>query len=148
MDTLGYSGMTTPRSKFSKPRNRISRWDFLANDVIDVLVICCAWLQDVQILAEFMERHEVQGTFCDLHALYKSKYETKVAALKKSYENRWEKKGRGLKRKVDQLENGKLRLGDARGVIVDFTIRGDLTVTYSLEKNGRECAWPQGCPAG
>lgn len=32
----------------------------------------------------------------DLHALYKSKHETKVAALKKSYEARWEKKVRHL----------------------------------------------------
>ena len=28
----------------------------------------------------------------ELHILYKSKHETKVAALKKSYENRWDKK--------------------------------------------------------
>ncbi|KAI0842425.1 hypothetical protein F5Y06DRAFT_284583 [Hypoxylon sp. FL0890] len=49
----------------------------------------------------------------DLHALYKSKHETKVAALKKSYENRWEKKVRELESKVDALteENDKLKLG-------------------------------------
>ncbi|KAL2115692.1 hypothetical protein VTJ04DRAFT_9947 [Mycothermus thermophilus] len=47
----------------------------------------------------------------ELHALYKSKHETKVAALKKSYEARWEKKVKGLQAQVDQLtqENEELR---------------------------------------
>ncbi|KAL2190733.1 hypothetical protein L209DRAFT_760597 [Thermothelomyces heterothallicus CBS 203.75] len=47
----------------------------------------------------------------ELHALYKSKHETKVAALKKSYENRWEKQVRKLQAQVDQLtqENDELR---------------------------------------
>ncbi|KAI1084935.1 hypothetical protein F5B20DRAFT_520317 [Whalleya microplaca] len=49
----------------------------------------------------------------ELHALYKSKHETKVAALKKSYENRWEKKVRELESSVADLveENEKLKLG-------------------------------------
>ncbi|KAK3403063.1 central kinetochore-associated-domain-containing protein [Sordaria brevicollis] len=47
----------------------------------------------------------------ELHALYKSKHETKVAALKKSYESRWEKKVRDLQAQVDELsrENEELR---------------------------------------
>ncbi|KAL2131018.1 hypothetical protein VTI74DRAFT_5657 [Chaetomium olivicolor] len=47
----------------------------------------------------------------ELHALYKSKHETKVAALKKSYESRWEKKVRQLQAQVDELarENEELR---------------------------------------
>lgn len=47
----------------------------------------------------------------ELHALYKSKHETKVAALKKSYESRWEKKVRDLQTQVDELsrENEELR---------------------------------------
>lgn len=47
----------------------------------------------------------------ELHALYKSKHETKVAALKKSYESRWEKKVRDLQVQVDELsrENEELR---------------------------------------
>jgi len=47
----------------------------------------------------------------ELHALYKSKHETKVAALKKSYEHRWEKQVRKLQAQVDQLtqENEDLR---------------------------------------
>ncbi|KAI2624828.1 hypothetical protein GGR54DRAFT_637728 [Hypoxylon sp. NC1633] len=49
----------------------------------------------------------------ELHALYKSKHETKVAALKQSYESRWEKKVHNLESKVKDLaeENEKLRLG-------------------------------------
>ncbi|KAI2620274.1 hypothetical protein GGS26DRAFT_570800 [Hypomontagnella submonticulosa] len=58
----------------------------------------------------------------ELHALYKSKHETKVAALKKSYESRWEKKIRELESQVEDLadENEKLRLGrDATMTKVD-----------------------------
>jgi hypothetical protein len=49
----------------------------------------------------------------ELHALYKSKHENKVAALKKSYENRWEKKVRELESKIQGLtkENEKLLSG-------------------------------------
>lgn len=49
----------------------------------------------------------------ELHALYKSKHETKVAALRKSYENRWEKRVRELEGKIAELseENERLRLG-------------------------------------
>lgn len=49
----------------------------------------------------------------ELHALYKSKHETKVAALKKSYEARWEKRIRELEGKIDELsrENEELRVG-------------------------------------
>ncbi|KAK4033752.1 hypothetical protein C8A01DRAFT_19356 [Parachaetomium inaequale] len=47
----------------------------------------------------------------ELHALYKGKHETKVAALKKSYEHRWEKQVRKLQAQVDQLshDNDELR---------------------------------------
>ncbi|KAI1646265.1 uncharacterized protein F4817DRAFT_149989 [Daldinia loculata] len=48
----------------------------------------------------------------ELHVLYKSKHEAKVAALKKSYENRWEKKVHELESRIEGLaeENEKLRL--------------------------------------
>lgn len=58
----------------------------------------------------------------ELHALYKSKHETKVAALKKSYENRWEKRVRELEVRIEELadDNEKLRLGrDATMTRVD-----------------------------
>ncbi|KAK1574697.1 uncharacterized protein LY79DRAFT_672784 [Colletotrichum navitas] len=47
----------------------------------------------------------------ELHALYKGKHETKVAALKKSYETRWEKKVHDLEERIQELmeENEKLR---------------------------------------
>lgn len=49
----------------------------------------------------------------ELHALYKSKHETKVSALRKSYENRWEKRVRELEGKMAELseDNERLRLG-------------------------------------
>lgn len=47
----------------------------------------------------------------ELHTLYKGKHETKVAALKKSYESRWEKKVRELENRVQKLrdENSELQ---------------------------------------
>ncbi|RGP64607.1 hypothetical protein FSPOR_7863 [Fusarium sporotrichioides] len=47
----------------------------------------------------------------ELHALYKSKHESKVTALKKSYETRWEKRVQGLQSKMEELteENERLR---------------------------------------
>ncbi|KAL8721452.1 MAG: hypothetical protein Q9225_001864 [Loekoesia sp. 1 TL-2023] len=49
----------------------------------------------------------------ELHGLYKSKHETKVAALKKSYEARWEKKIKDLESRIKDLnhENEELRIG-------------------------------------
>ncbi|CAI4215178.1 unnamed protein product [Parascedosporium putredinis] len=58
----------------------------------------------------------------ELHALYKSKHETKVTALKKSYENRWEKRVRELEARIEELadDNDRLRLGrDATMTRVD-----------------------------
>ncbi|KAL4725349.1 hypothetical protein ACLX1H_007496 [Fusarium chlamydosporum] len=47
----------------------------------------------------------------ELHALYKSKHESKVTALKKSYESRWEKRVHELESKIRELteENEHLR---------------------------------------
>ncbi|GAB0137210.1 hypothetical protein EsDP_00005486 [Epichloe bromicola] len=47
----------------------------------------------------------------ELHALYKGKHETKVAALKKSYETRWEKRVKELENRIEELvgENENLR---------------------------------------
>ncbi|PLN82908.1 hypothetical protein BDW42DRAFT_165925 [Aspergillus taichungensis] len=48
----------------------------------------------------------------ELHTLYKSKHETKVAALKKSYEARWEKRVRDAEKKFKTAteENERLRV--------------------------------------
>lgn len=69
---------------------------------------------DVEIAVERVAR--------ELHALYKSKHETKVTALKKSYESRWEKKVRELENRIEELheDNERLRLGrDATMTRVD-----------------------------
>jgi hypothetical protein len=58
----------------------------------------------------------------ELHALYKTKHENKVTALKKSYETRWEKKVRSLETKLEELneDNERLKLGrDATMIKVD-----------------------------
>ncbi|ESZ97382.1 hypothetical protein SBOR_2210 [Sclerotinia borealis F-4128] len=49
----------------------------------------------------------------ELHALYKEKHETKVQALKKSYERRWDKKVKELEAAVEELtkENEDLKSG-------------------------------------
>ncbi|KAI0390125.1 hypothetical protein F5Y17DRAFT_446068 [Xylariaceae sp. FL0594] len=65
--------------------------------------------REVEIAVEKVSR--------ELHALYKSKHEAKIAALKKSYENRWSKKVQELEGKIEELgeENERLRAGhDAR----------------------------------
>ncbi|KAJ5634870.1 Central kinetochore-associated [Penicillium herquei] len=48
----------------------------------------------------------------ELHTLYKSKHETKVAALKKSYESRWEKRLRESENKLNaaRAENERLKV--------------------------------------
>lgn len=50
----------------------------------------------------------------ELHTLYKSKHETKVAALKKSYEARWEKRLREVERKLAVATQDNDRLRDER----------------------------------
>jgi myosin heavy subunit len=72
----------------------------------------------------------------ELHALYKSKHETKVIALKKSYEQRWEKRVKELERKVEDLvrENDELRVGR------DATMSGPIKHTMTAEDAEREAA--------
>ncbi|KAI0908573.1 hypothetical protein F4823DRAFT_485423 [Ustulina deusta] len=59
--------------------------------------------REVEIAVEKVSR--------ELHSLYKSKHESKIAALKKSYENRWSKKVHELETKIEELfeENEKIR---------------------------------------
>ncbi|RYO96785.1 hypothetical protein DL764_007385 [Monosporascus ibericus] len=67
--------------------------------------------RDIEIAVERVAR--------ELHALYKSKHETKVAALKKSYESRWEKRVRELEGQVDELAEENERLRYSRNTRVD-----------------------------
>ncbi|KAI0965471.1 hypothetical protein F4678DRAFT_452697 [Xylaria arbuscula] len=70
--------------------------------------------REVEIAVEKVSR--------ELHSLYKSKHESKITALKKSYENRWSKKVHELEARVEDLfeENEKLRVGrDATMTKVD-----------------------------
>jgi hypothetical protein len=65
----------------------------------------CGGARAVELAVEKVSR--------ELHTLYKDKHETKVSALKKSYEKRWDKKVRELEGQVEELsrENEELRLG-------------------------------------
>ncbi|KAI4211685.1 MAG: hypothetical protein LQ351_005588 [Letrouitia transgressa] len=78
----------------------------------------------------------------ELHALYRSKHENKVSALKKSYEARWEKRVRELEFRVATLmqENEELRVGrDATmsGVVVPIDSNDGQATHVS---NAREAA--------
>ncbi|XMA13180.1 hypothetical protein WAI453_005971 [Rhynchosporium graminicola] len=71
----------------------------------------------------------------ELHTLYKEKHETKVSALKKSYERRWDKKITELEHHVEDLskENEELKLGrDTTMTKVDP--RSSEEITQDLEK--------------
>ncbi|RKF61739.1 putative smc domain-containing protein [Erysiphe neolycopersici] len=54
----------------------------------------------------------VENVSKELHALYKDKHEAKVAALKKSYERRWDKRVQELEKQVEDLikENKELKV--------------------------------------
>ncbi|KAK3327326.1 hypothetical protein B0T19DRAFT_460450 [Cercophora scortea] len=73
----------------------------------------------------------------ELHALYKGKHEVKVAALKKSYENRWEKRVRELENRIEELtrENDEIRSGrDATITRVDLARLSELEQERKAEK--------------
>ncbi len=70
----------------------------------------------------------------DLHALYKSKHETKVAALKKSYEARWEKKVRHLEDELKSANTEILNLKTER----DATMSGPLASSAVLNQQQKE----------
>lgn len=71
----------------------------------------------------------------ELHSLYKDKHETKVAALKKSYERRWDKKVKELEERVEELtkENEELKLGRDT-TMTKVEPKNPLEVTEELEK--------------
>lgn len=77
----------------------------------------------------------------ELHQAYKSKHESKVAALKKNYEMRWDKKIREMEAKIEELtrENEELRVGrDATltKVELETTERREQAVKDSAEIKG------------
>ncbi|EEA24711.1 hypothetical protein EYB25_004184 [Talaromyces marneffei] len=64
----------------------------------------------------------------ELHTLYKGKHETKVAALKKSYESRWEKRVREAENKLRDANEEVERLKTER----DTTMSGPLNPNMSM----------------
>jgi hypothetical protein len=102
--------------------------------------------------ADFFNRNErlltadfvqlaVEKVSRELHTLYKEKHETKVSALKKSYERRWDKKVKELESQVEDLtkENEELKLGRDT-TMTKVEPKNPLEVTEDLEKRAAKDA--------
>ncbi|KAL2869945.1 uncharacterized protein BJX67DRAFT_300514 [Aspergillus lucknowensis] len=70
----------------------------------------------------------VQKVAHELHGLYKSKHETKVAALKKSYEARWEKRLREAENKLKASSEENERLKAERDAALHESARPDFSM--------------------
>ncbi|KAL4802880.1 hypothetical protein BDV18DRAFT_145734 [Aspergillus unguis] len=64
----------------------------------------------------------------DLHSLYKEKHETKVAALKKSYESRWEKRLRDVEKKLTAANEECERIKVERDTALQESARPDASM--------------------
>lgn len=64
----------------------------------------------------------------DLHSLYKEKHETKVAALKKSYESRWEKRLREVEKKLQAANEECERVKSERDTAMQESARPDTSM--------------------
>ena len=73
----------------------------------------------------------------DLHALYKEKHEAKVAALKKSYEGRWEKRVRQLEEALECANTEILNLKTER----DATMSGPLAFSTAAAQQRQNEEW-------
>jgi chromosome segregation ATPase len=70
----------------------------------------------------------------ELHSLYKSKHETKVAALKKSYESRWEKRVRELENKLHKAVAQSERLQNELDTMISSANVGETTMLRESEE--------------
>jgi hypothetical protein len=91
----------------------------------------CGGPRNVELAVEKVSR--------ELHTLYKDKHETKVAALKKSYERRWEKKINDLEHQIEDLtkENEELRRDTT---MTKVNPRSQDEITQDLEKQAAKDA--------
>ncbi|KAI1978061.1 hypothetical protein LOZ53_001502 [Ophidiomyces ophidiicola] len=72
----------------------------------------------------------------ELHTLYKGKHETKVAALKKSYEARWEKRVREAEKRIRDTTEENTRLKHERDTaIIDANTNPSVGDTTMLREN-------------
>jgi hypothetical protein len=74
----------------------------------------------------------VERVAMELHALYKGKHETKVAALKKSYEARWEKRVKEMEGKLQSVEQENERLKTERDATMSGVVPGTLVSAASI----------------
>ncbi|KAI9673503.1 MAG: hypothetical protein M1817_002967 [Caeruleum heppii] len=74
-------------------------------------------------------RVAVERVARELHNMYKGKHESKVTALKKSYESRWSKQVRELERKLEDLSKENEELRTSRDATMSGVVPGMLTAT-------------------
>ncbi|KAJ5577811.1 uncharacterized protein N7459_006775 [Penicillium hispanicum] len=74
----------------------------------------------------------------ELHTLYKSKHETKVAALKKSYESRWEKRVREAEHKLTTAREENERLRGERDAVQSESVAAANASLISRENDDHE----------
>lgn len=89
-------------SQLSAARSAVSSESGTASSSRQVSQSTEATAREVQDAVEKVAR--------ELHSLYKGKHETKVAALKKSYESRWEKRLREAEKKLSAINDENVRL--------------------------------------
>lgn len=71
----------------------------------------------------------------ELHALYKAKHQTKVGALKKSYEARWEKRVKELENKLEEANKEVEEMRMARDVTLSGVLPANLHAHHPEDTN-------------
>ena len=74
----------------------------------------------------------------ELHSLYKGKHESKVAALKKSYEARWEKRVKELEKSLKEAQDEIIALKTERDATLSGPVRHDPAAESEKEKMREE----------
>lgn len=74
----------------------------------------------------------------ELHTLYKGKHETKVAALKKSYESRWEKRVRESENKLREATEEVERLKTERDTTMSGPVNPNMSVMSVMGRDNEE----------
>lgn len=74
----------------------------------------------------------------ELHTLYKGKHETKVAALKKSYESRWEKRVREAENKLREATDEVERLKTERDATISAPLNPNMSMMSVMGRDNEE----------
>ena len=74
----------------------------------------------------------------ELHGLYKSKHETKVEALKKSYAARWEKQVRELQENLQSAKDEVVKMQTERDATMSGVVPGQAQILEGLQREKEE----------